>query len=209
MGLLFLLESISGKPQCPLGTPCSCVWDKNNRTSGKNKRNVLSCSDKGITENSLPTLSGTGNNLTFFKVNLSMNHFDHIPVQFVDFLTGVEFVDFTSNTLTGLPDRLISIPNLRRLYLSENEIATIGTGKYVNVSNLWTFLLDNNSLVSLEAGVFAGLKVLNHLTLSSNQLETFSKNTFKNLGQLDYLSTTIISPKSRQERSMVWVRYTR
>ena len=74
---------------CPLGSPCTCVWDKNDRTRENDKRNELVCSDKGLTEKSIPIINDAGNNVTFFKVNLSLNHFDHIPVEFVDFLPGV------------------------------------------------------------------------------------------------------------------------
>ena len=177
-----------GNSRCPLSSSCICVWDKNDRTRENDKRNELLCSDKGLTEKSLPVPNDAGNNVTFFKVNLSLNHFDHIPVEFVDFLSGVEFIDFTSNVITELPDSLISLPNLRRFYLSENKISSIETGRFFNMSNLWTLLLDNNRLASLQEGAFDGLTKLNHLTLSSNQLENIAPNSFRDLGQLDYLS---------------------
>ena len=180
-------DSLGNSP-CPLSSPCICVWDKNHRTREDDKRNELVCSGKGLTEKSIPVINGTGNNVTFFKVNLSLNHFDHIPVEFVDFLSGVEFLDFTSNIITELPDSLIGLPNLRRFYMSENKIASVDTGRFFNMSNLWTLLLDNNRLVSLKEGAFDGLIKLNHLTLSSNQLKDIAPNSFRDLRQLDYLS---------------------
>ena len=186
--IYFLRCDSEEKNGCPLSTPCVCLWDKNEKTMAYNKRNELLCSDKGLGGKILPTIEVATTNVTFFKLNLSRNHFDHVPVELVDLVHGVEFIDFTSNIITELPDTHFSLPNLRRFYLSGNKLSSIESGKFSNVTNLRTLLLDNNRLKSLKEGAFDGLTKLNHLTLSSNQLESIAPNVFSHLQELDYLS---------------------
>ncbi len=169
---------------CPL--TCTCLWDKNRDM--ENPRNELVCSNKALSEDTLPSLDDSIKNIVFYKVNLSMNHFDHIPVQMLESLTGVELVDLRSNSLDDLPDRPLVLPVLRRFYLSNNKLITVDEKKFEKASNLVTLLLDNNRLTELKHGAFDGLKVLDHLTLSSNQLNTIASGSFHDLGNLDYLS---------------------
>ncbi len=171
--------------QCPFSSPCSCVLDSNPVPTEK-QRNILICADKDLTIPELPDV-GDNLNVSFFKVNLSHNHLESVPVQFVQSLPGIEYVDLTDNTFQTLPD-FPDLPQLRALRLSQNQLTEVGASSFAKTPNLNTLMLDNNALVTIPDSAFSRLDRLFQLTLSSNQLETLEPRSFQNLAQLDYLS---------------------
>ncbi len=171
--------------QCPFPSPCSCVLDSNSVPSDQ-QRNTLICADKDLTIPELPDVRDNLN-VTFFKVNLSHNHLESVPVQFVQSLPGIEYVDLTDNTFQNLPD-FPELPRLKKLRLSQNQLTEVRASSFAKTPNLNTLMLDNNALVSIPPSAFSGLSGLNQLTLSSNQLETLEPQSFQNLAKLDYLS---------------------
>lgn len=89
-----------------------------------------------------------------FHLDLSSNYFTQFPVELQNF-SALESLDFSNNEITAIPETVALPPNLRHLYLANNNITNwmdINPSKLlVSAANLHTLSLAGNSLHSLTS----------------------------------------------------------
>ena len=80
------------------------------------------------------------------------------------------------------------VPNLRKLYLNENELLNLSPKTFAELKTVTHLNLSKNELTHLGGSMFSGLVSLVDLNLSSNNLEEFGfdcVNECANLTRLD------------------------
>lgn len=78
-------------------------------------------------------------------------------------------------------------PELRRLYLSRNEITTIDDFAFANLSTLEDLSMENNKLTTIKRNTFSSLVELTALDLDDNVIDTIEDGAFR-LPKLETLS---------------------
>ncbi len=98
-------------------------------------------------------------------------------------------LDLRYTALTDLVgfDEVPGLAELRRLSLSNNELATLPDNIFHGLSALKLLSLNDNRLATLPANAFRGLTALESLYLYNNQLTAFSPNIINGLTSLEEL----------------------
>uniref|UniRef100_A0A915EMZ5 EGF-like domain-containing protein n=1 Tax=Ditylenchus dipsaci TaxID=166011 RepID=A0A915EMZ5_9BILA len=94
-----------------------------------------------------------------------------------------------NNMLTSLPvDQLHNLTNLIKLDLSQNQIAVIQNGTFLNNLKLTTLILSYNNLKCLEESAFWGLTNLRILSLHGNELSRLPESAFTDLINITHVA---------------------
>ncbi|XP_015115815.1 leucine-rich repeat protein soc-2 homolog [Diachasma alloeum] len=107
-------------------------------------------------------------------------------------LKHLEELDLSRNLLIGPlgPNLLPSMPRLRVLTLSENELGTVKQGALGGLRNLTYLSLSHNQIDVLEDHAFRHLSTLTRLDLASNQIVAVSSASLAHLDNLITLDLT-------------------
>ncbi|KAH0547066.1 leucine-rich repeat-containing protein 15-like [Cotesia glomerata] len=107
-------------------------------------------------------------------------------------LKNLEELDLSSNLLIGPlgPNLLPSMPKLRFLTLSENELINVQQGALVGLKNLSYLSLSHNQIDVLEDHSFKYLSTLTNLDLASNRIVAVSSASLAHLENLVTLDLT-------------------
>ncbi|XP_063985255.1 leucine-rich repeat-containing protein 15 [Diachasmimorpha longicaudata] len=107
-------------------------------------------------------------------------------------LKHLEELDLSRNLLIGPlgPNLLPSMPRLRVLTLSENELGTVKQGALGGLRNLTYLSLSHNQIDVLEDHAFRHLSTLTRLDLASNQIVAVSSASLAHLDNLVTLDLT-------------------
>ncbi|KAM8800013.1 uncharacterized protein ACNFOS_006394 [Eudromia elegans] len=101
-------------------------------------------------------------------LNLGHNHIAHLPNRLFDGLIQLRTLHLEANRLTGIGCTLGQLPNLRSLYLNNNQLSSLARSAFARSAKLHLLHLSKNNLSSLPAGLLAELPRLKHLFLSRN-----------------------------------------
>ena len=78
-------------------------------------------------------------------------------------------------------------PNLREIYLNDNEIKTLGPRSFVEMTQLTALTLEANHLTQLPDETFQNLHRLQSLNLARNRIGNLNFNAFDSIGTLAHL----------------------
>eukprot|EP00095_Tigriopus_kingsejongensis_P008390 maker-scaffold9_size846264-snap-gene-3.8 protein:Tk08390 transcript:maker-scaffold9_size846264-snap-gene-3.8-mRNA-1 annotation:"ras suppressor protein 1" len=123
-----------------------------------------------LSSNQIKEIPLTISNLKSLKwLNLSLNAIQSIPSTFGN-LMQLFHLDLTFNELTddSFPKQFFTLPNLKRLYLSDNLIQTLGSS-ITSLSTLQTLALRNNKLDRVTKDL-KDLEFLSEIHLQANEL---------------------------------------
>nr|DBA30874.1 TPA: hypothetical protein GDO54_006803 [Pyxicephalus adspersus] len=147
--------------------------------------------------------------LTF--LDISENHFVHLPESVFDHLTSLEQLTLASNKLIALPSVLSQMTSLKKVNLSSNHLTEVHLNDTKSFSKLKDLDLSENKisdfhssspmiwhlehldlgqnyLLDISKSFGTNLKNLQTLILKSNKLSFLSANTFQNLTSLKFLN---------------------
>ncbi|KAG0428342.1 hypothetical protein HPB47_024659 [Ixodes persulcatus] len=97
------------------------------------------------------------------KVWLDSNLLVDVPTECIESLHGLEALDLSHNRLTRLPGALASLPLLRELIISDNQIRFLSESSFRGNPALTLLELANNPLESFDRKTFSGLPNLKRL----------------------------------------------
>uniref|UniRef100_A0A8C6WSX0 TIR domain-containing protein n=1 Tax=Neogobius melanostomus TaxID=47308 RepID=A0A8C6WSX0_9GOBI len=159
-----------------------------------------------LEENKLSRIPVAIRNMT----NMKFLHFDFNKIKDLgcsDFLNLFSLMELTKskkfkssecwkNLLLKLDNSFdIALPSLHYLHLTDNNIAWLHKGTFVNVSSLSYLNLKSSAVTSVDRGAFEGLHNLKDLYVSTNMLE---ENVFDDLPLLENLSIFLQFPTHYQ-----------
>jgi len=94
--------------------------------------------------------------------------FERFPLNLNKFLPNIETVFFEKGMTEIHKEELAQYPNLKELYMSNNEIESIESNLFTNNRNLALIFLNDNKIKSVARNVFDGLDKLTYLGFDSN-----------------------------------------
>ncbi|XP_062319366.1 leucine-rich repeat, immunoglobulin-like domain and transmembrane domain-containing protein 1a [Osmerus eperlanus] len=147
---------------CP--SQCSCFY--HNLSDGSKARSVI-CNDPEI------SLVPVGFPVDTSKLRIEKTAIQRIPREAFNYLSGLEFLWMSFNTLTALnQDSFRGLLNLEELRLDGNTLAAFPWESLMDMPSLRLLDLHNNQLNSVPADATNYIKNLTYLDLSSNNLLT-------------------------------------
>lgn len=94
------------------------------------------------------------------------------------YANNLEHLRITGTPISYIPANfLAAAPKLEELYLSKNQITSIGEGAFTS-STLRTLNLSENNLESLNQRMFLGAESLEYIGLHENSIQSFGVETF-------------------------------
>ncbi|XP_063709310.1 leucine-rich repeat-containing protein 15-like [Culicoides brevitarsis] len=88
----------------------------------------------------------------------------------------IETLNMEGNKLESIEDVFTGNQNIKRLYLTNNQITKITANTFTDCSSLFKLYLDYNQIETIENGAFDHLESLQVLQLQNNKLKTFELN---------------------------------
>lgn len=109
----------------------------------------------------------------------------------------------TGNSISHISKKFIeNVPNLRYIYLGENELSSIDPGTMKQFSQAEIIDLSYNNLPEITVDLFSGMENLQHLNLEANAIKDVASGAFATtpllLLWLPYNCLTSISPNMFQ-----------
>nr|XP_025966827.1 nyctalopin-like [Dromaius novaehollandiae] len=101
-------------------------------------------------------------------LNLGHNHIADLPNRLFDGLIQLKTLHLEANRLTGVGCAFRQLPNLRSLYLNNNQLSSISPSAFARLTKLRFLHLNKNNLSSLPARLLAQLPGLKHVFLAHN-----------------------------------------
>lgn len=129
---------------------------------------------------------GNNNKKTYYIVDCSNNGLSTFPTDFPlisthILLDGNSFESVDSNTF-GDPGRIL--PNIREIYLHNNNISYINPNAFANVLRAHTILLHFNSLQTIPSGLLTGMTYLKYFWINNCLLTSIPSGMFSGLSNL-------------------------
>nr|XP_022917612.1 leucine-rich repeat-containing protein 40-like [Onthophagus taurus] len=118
------------------------------------------------------------------ELNLSVNVLKTVPDFLCDFVR-LQFIDFSRNCLTELPERFSILKNMRELILSNNRFTSVPNCIYA-LQNLEILLISDNQVTNINVDGLKQLQRLATLDLSNNDIGTVPPE-LGNMKQLRHL----------------------
>ncbi|XP_008935564.1 PREDICTED: nyctalopin-like [Merops nubicus] len=101
-------------------------------------------------------------------LNLGHNFIANLPNQLFDGLIQLKTMHLEANRITAVDCAFRHLPNLRNLYLNNNQISLISDSAFLHLNKLHFLHLSKNNLSSLPIRLFAELPKLKYVFLSHN-----------------------------------------
>ena len=127
------------------------------------------------------------------ELNLYQNELNEVPDELFQDLVSLEHLDLEYNKIKFAHNSCTNVfkglSNLKRLYLTSNEIGYIPEGLFQNLISLESLDLTGNK-INFEAknpNVFRGLGKLTELRFSCDQINIIPDGFFQSLDCLEYL----------------------
>ncbi|XP_077560275.1 G-protein coupled receptor rickets [Haemaphysalis longicornis] len=119
----------------------------------------------GLGENFIKTLKpyAFGNSSKLEVLILRKNHISYIDPRAFHGLRSLQAIDLSHNKLTHLPTALSSLPMLKELIISDNQIRFLGEDSFRSNGGLTLLELANNPLESFDRKTFSRLPYLKRL----------------------------------------------
>ena len=99
--------------------------------------------------------------------------------------TGGYYVFCSETSLNPIP--LLHLPDVRALWLSENNITLLKKDSFVSLTELKLMDIHNSALRTIEIGAFNGLTKLTELYMEINEISEIIPGTFENMNSLRIL----------------------
>ena len=139
------------------------------------------------------------NYATDTELYLFDKNIDSIADDTFENLPNLQTLSLSYNKLTSLnnPSLFKSLTSLKRLFIENNQLATLASSSFLGLTNLVELFLNDNKLTQLDSLLFQSLRSIQRLDLSYNQLSTLNDvNIFSrlsNIRELDLEANRLVS----------------
>ena len=124
------------------------------------------------------------------EIDLSFNLISDIPNTTFSTLKSLRSLSLSHNLLNKI-SKGISLPGLKKLFLSHNKIETLQEDSLKDFTGLETLSLRGNNIAFLDEKVFENLKNLIKLDLAENRLQKLYKDWAQPLKNFKYLNMNL------------------
>ncbi|XP_064098000.1 insulin-like growth factor-binding protein complex acid labile subunit [Macrobrachium nipponense] len=115
----------------------------------------------------------------------------------------VQTLLLTQNKIKKLSGSLVFYTELKKLDISQNEIATLGSNNFAALNKLEEFRLSNNLLTTLESSSLIGLISVKVLVFNNNLISSIEDSAFMGLDNLQELDLSKNKLKVLNENSFI------
>ena len=128
-----------------------------------------------------------------YELDLGFNDISVIDLHAFEGLDNLEILDFNENSLTTetLNGRFVHTPRVRSLYLGANRLTHL-PARFFNSPEMRVLFVYNNNITSIDPDAFLGMPLLESLLLYLNNVGSLHGSFFREMTNLDMLDVTLI-----------------